>query len=88
MESHRALIIQCNYIQLSWYSLALSSKHDRSNLRNNHSNRAEDQSIVLKGHYPTQVSVSDEQIATLKLTQRKICPQWNYVIHARHLTSC
>lgn len=41
---------------------------------------------LLKGHYPTQVKVSDEQMATLKLTQRKICPQWNYVIHARHPT--
>jgi hypothetical protein len=37
----------------------------------------------LKGHYPTRVKVSDAQMATMNLTQRQICPQWNYVFHPR-----
>ncbi|MBW4640882.1 MAG: hypothetical protein KME05_22190 [Gloeocapsa sp. UFS-A4-WI-NPMV-4B04] len=37
----------------------------------------------VKGHYPTQVKVSDQEMAALKLTRRKICPQWNYMLHPR-----
>jgi hypothetical protein len=37
----------------------------------------------LKGHYPTKVKVSDEQMESLNLTRRKICPQWNYIVHPR-----
>lgn len=37
----------------------------------------------LKGQYPTKVKVSDEQMATLNLTPRKICPQWNYILRPR-----
>ena len=37
----------------------------------------------LKGHYPTKVKVSDAEMAALKLTRRKICPQWNYLLHPR-----
>lgn len=37
----------------------------------------------LKGEYPTKVKVSDEEMAGLNLTLRKICPQWNYMLHPR-----
>jgi Rhodopirellula transposase DDE domain len=37
----------------------------------------------LKGYYPTQVKVSDAQMATMNLRQRRICPQWNYVFQPR-----
>lgn len=37
----------------------------------------------LKGDYPTKVKVSDEEMAALKLTRQKICPQWNYSLHPR-----
>lgn len=37
----------------------------------------------LKGYYPNKVKVSDEEMATLKLTRPKICPQWNYLLHPR-----
>jgi hypothetical protein len=37
----------------------------------------------IKRDYPTKVKVSDQEMATLKLTRRKICPQWNYVLHPR-----
>lgn len=37
----------------------------------------------LKGHFPTKVKVSDQQMATINLTHRKICPQWNYMVHPR-----
>ena len=36
---------------------------------------------LLKGHYPTKVKVSDEPMATIQLTRRKICPRWNYIVH-------
>ena len=39
----------------------------------------------MRGHFPKQVKVSDQQMATLNLTHRKICPQWNYVVHPRNL---
>lgn len=39
----------------------------------------------LKGHFPKQVKVSEQQMAVLNLTRRKICPQWNYIVHPRHL---
>jgi hypothetical protein len=35
----------------------------------------------LKGHYPLKVKVADAEMDNLKLTRRKICPQWNYIIH-------
>ncbi|MEO0888530.1 MAG: ISAzo13 family transposase, partial [Cyanobacteria bacterium J06648_10] len=38
---------------------------------------------LLRGHYPTKVKVSDQQMATINLTRRKICSQWNYVIQPR-----
>ena len=38
---------------------------------------------LLPGHYPTKIKVSDDEMATLKLTRRKICPQWNYIVHPR-----
>jgi hypothetical protein len=37
----------------------------------------------LKGHYPTKVKVSDAEMATMNLTHRRICPQWNYLFHPR-----
>jgi hypothetical protein len=37
----------------------------------------------LKGHYPTKVKVSDAEMATLKITPHKICPQSNYMLHPR-----
>lgn len=39
----------------------------------------------LKGCFPKQVKVSNQQMAALNLTRRKICPQWNYVVHPRSL---
>ena len=39
----------------------------------------------LKADFPKQVKVSDQQMATLNLTRRKICPQWNYIVHPRNL---
>jgi hypothetical protein len=38
---------------------------------------------LLRGHYPTKVKVSDEQMANLNLIRRKICPQWNYMLRPR-----
>lgn len=42
---------------------------------------------LLKGHYPTKVKVSDAQMADLNLSHRKICPQWNYIIHPHETES-
>ena len=39
----------------------------------------------LRGHFPTKVKVSDRQMSTIYLTRRKICPQWNYIVHSRRL---
>ena len=43
---------------------------------------------LLKGHYPTKVRVSDAQFAEIKIVHRKICPQWNYILHPRETESC
>jgi hypothetical protein len=42
---------------------------------------------LLKGHYPTKGKVSDAQMADLHISHRKICPQWNYIIHPRETES-
>lgn len=42
---------------------------------------------LLKGHYPTKVKVSDEQMATIQLSRRKVCPQWNYIVHPHETES-
>jgi hypothetical protein len=39
----------------------------------------------LQRNYPTKIKVSDEEMMALRLTRRKICPQWNYVLHPRTL---
>lgn len=41
---------------------------------------------IVRGVYPTQVKVSAQEMASLNITRRKLCPQWNYVIHS-HLIS-
>lgn len=33
--------------------------------------------------YPKRIKISDEEMATLNLTRREVCPQWNYVIRPR-----
>jgi Rhodopirellula transposase DDE domain len=38
---------------------------------------------ILKGNYPLKVKVSNQEMDTLAITRRKICPQWNYIIHPR-----
>lgn len=43
---------------------------------------------LLNGHYPTKVKVSDAQFAELKISHRRICPQWNYIIDQRQTESC
>jgi hypothetical protein len=43
-------------------------------------------SAQLKGHYPTKVQISDAQMATLRLTRRRICPQWNYILSSDSLS--
>lgn len=42
---------------------------------------------LLKGHYPTKVKVSNAQFAELNIAHRKICPQWNYILHPRKTES-
>ena len=38
---------------------------------------------ILKGSYPTKVKVSKQEMDSLNLSRRKICPQWNYTIRPR-----
>lgn len=38
---------------------------------------------ILRGKYPTRVKVSEHEMNSLNLSRRKICPQWNYVLHPR-----
>ncbi len=33
--------------------------------------------------YQTGIKVSDKEMATLNMTRRKVCPQWNYIIRPR-----
>ncbi len=33
--------------------------------------------------YQKAIKVSDQEMATLNLTRRKTCPQWNYIIKPR-----
>jgi hypothetical protein len=38
---------------------------------------------VLTGKYHLKIKVSNAEMAALAITRRKICPQWNYMIHPR-----
>jgi hypothetical protein len=39
--------------------------------------------VRLDGHFPTGLSVSDAEMASLKITRHKTCPRWNYTIEPR-----
>jgi hypothetical protein len=39
--------------------------------------------ILSRKVYQKAIKVSDKEMATLNLTRRKICPQWNYIIKPR-----
>lgn len=71
-------------ISLNWAGIPLRSLNQMTALIRGTATQAGliVKAAQLKGHYPTKVKVSDAEMATLNLTRRRICPQWNYVIHA------
>ena len=43
--------------------------------------------LLLDREYQKGIKVSDKEIATLNLTRRSVCPNWNYVIKPRYAPS-
>jgi hypothetical protein len=76
-----------SFISLNWAGQPLRSLNQMTALIRGTTTEAglRVKACQLKGKYPTKVKVSDEQMATLSLTPRKICPQWNYMLHPRTL---
>jgi Rhodopirellula transposase DDE domain len=73
-----------SFISLNWAGIPLRSLNQMTALIRGTATQSGliVKAAQLKGHYPTKVKVSDAEMATLNLTRRRICPQWNYVIHA------
>ncbi len=74
-----------SFISLNWAGQPLRSLNQMTALIRGTSTQSglRVKASQLKGDYPTKVKVSNEEMATLHLTQRKICPQWNYMLHPR-----
>lgn len=74
-----------SFISLNWSGQPLRSLNQMTALIRGTTTETglEVKACQLKGKYPTKVKVSDEQMAALNLTPRKICPQWNYMLHPR-----
>ena len=45
------------------------------------------QAHLVSTHYRTGVKVSDEVMETLNIQAHEVCPQWNYTIRPRVLSS-
>lgn len=74
-----------SFISLNWAGQPLRSLNQMTALIRGTTTEAglRVRACQLRGKYPTKVKVSDEQMAALNLTPRKICPQWNYMLHPR-----
>jgi hypothetical protein len=44
--------------------------------------------FLIDRKYKTKIKVSDQQMATLNLVRRKVCPNWNYIIKPRYSSLC
>jgi hypothetical protein len=74
-----------SFISLNWVGKPLRSLNRMTALIRGTTTQAglTVKAAQLKGRYPTKVKVSDEEMAALKLTHRRIFPRWNYILHPR-----
>ena len=74
-----------SFISINWAAQPLRSlKKMLALIRGTHTQTGlRVKATELKGHFPTQVKVSDEEMAQLNLVRRRICPQWNYCLKPR-----
>ena len=74
-----------SFISLNWAGVPLRSLQIMLNLiRGTTSNTGlKVYAALIKRIYPTQVKVSDQDMASLNILKRSICPHWNYMIKPR-----
>ncbi|NJL39982.1 MAG: ISAzo13 family transposase [Leptolyngbyaceae cyanobacterium SM1_4_3] len=78
-----------NFISLNWAGIPLRSLAVMMKLIRGTTTVAglKVKAAIIQRHYPKGVKVSDQEMATLNLHKRRICPQWNYIFKPRHSTS-
>jgi hypothetical protein len=74
-----------SFISLNWAGIPLRSLKIMLNLiRGTTTNTGlKVYAALIKRTYPTQVKVSDQDMASLNILKRSICPHWNYIIKPR-----
>ncbi len=72
-----------SFISLNWAGKPLRSLSRMTALIRGTVTRAglKVKAALLKGNYPLKIKVSNEDMGRITITRRKICQQWNYVIH-------
>ncbi len=77
-----------SFISLNWAAEPLRSlKKMLALIRGTHTQTGlRVKATELKGHFPTKVKVSDEEMERLNLVRRRICPEWNYCLKPRSLS--
>lgn len=78
-----------SFISINWAAEPLRSlKKMLSLIRGTHTQTGlRVKATALKGHFPTKIKVSDEEMIQLNLVRRSICPQWNYCLKPRLLSN-
>jgi len=74
-----------SFISLNWAGVPLRSLNIMLNLIRGTTTEAglKVQAAVIRRIYPTKVKVSEQDMATLNIHKRPICPHWNYIIKPR-----
>lgn len=74
-----------SFISLNWAGVPLRSLNIMLNLIRGTTTEAglKVQAAVIRRIYPTKVKVSEQEMATLNIQKRPICPHWNYIIKPR-----
>jgi Rhodopirellula transposase DDE domain len=74
-----------SFISLNWAGVPLRSLNIMLNLIRGTTTEAglKVQASVIRRIYPTKVKVSEQEMATLNIQKRRICPHWNYIIKPR-----
>lgn len=74
-----------SFISLNWAGIPLRSLTIMLNLIRGTTTNAglKVHAALIKRTYATKVKVSDQEMATLNILKRPICPRWNYIIKPR-----
>lgn len=74
-----------SFISMNWAGVPLRSLKIMLNLIRGTTTQTglKVQAALIKRVYPTKVQVADQDMASLNLVRRRVCPHWNYIIKPR-----